>query len=124
MNFEELNIDLGNEMVEVPKHTRDRRFPTITINAKYGRAFFSRSVENNIPAFIKWFLTKDYVVILPAKQTDENAYTISDSMTAGKSTTVPSFITKQNTIASGTYKLLKYKDGFAFRRYSPIEEEA
>ena len=73
-----------------------------------------------VPRFIRWGVTTNYIIGLPASKGDKDAYSAR-----GKDGAVtayfPSALKNEKKLKEGWYKLYKYKDGFAFKRYEPIE---
>lgn len=69
---------------------------------------------------VRVYITPEYIVFLPASELDKEAFKIfvggdKTGMRVGK----PVALTARHP-QTGTYKLLKYKDGFAVKRYEPI----
>ena len=76
---------------------------------------------------VKFFVSPQYVVALPAKTGDRNSYAIrypgrNSGNSRSISTTFPAQLRYEKKLQTGYYRLYKYKNGFAFKRYEPIAE--
>ena len=127
--FEEIVFD--EEIEEVYRLSQVSRlgFPAATFtDSKTGTCYcvyFNMASAKFVPDRIKWGVTTNYVVIMPAKETDKNSYPVRVCNTygSGKQTTFPAALRNYNKLKSGTYKLYRHKNGLALKRYEPIEEE-
>jgi len=73
---------------------------------------------------MKWGVTSEYVVCVPTREGDPHAYMFRPAKAVDAyCARFPSSLSREKKIQIGTYKLYKYKDGFAFKRYEPIQEE-
>jgi len=122
-NFEELDIVFDDaELEEVEKMRLEYPFPAITIGSC--TVYISTLAHKilNDTGYIKYFLTPEYVIVLPATKTEKNAFKVTEYKKAhSRGSAIPAFIKNQKKVAKGTYKCLKYKDGLAFKRYEPVE---
>jgi hypothetical protein len=121
--MEELKIefDLG-ELEEIEK-TFGSKFSYPVVH--FGRTVvFNREADKAglVGEAIRWFVATDYIVGLPAKRDSENAFSLKPTKRDCKSkfACFPVALFREKKVAPGYYKLLKYKDGFAFKRYEPI----
>lgn len=123
--MEELNLDFSlGELEAIEKNISLFTYPVVhfgalvTFNARAGKAGI-------IGEAIKWFVTPEYVIGLKAKKCSENAYAVRKNAANFNcsSAAFPVKLKEEKKLQSGYYKLLKYKDGFAFKRYEPIEME-
>jgi len=123
--MEELKIDFDLGELEEIEKTFGRKF-------SYPAVHFGRSVVFNGEAekagliggeAIRWFVATDYIIGLPAKRDSENAFSLRLTGRKGKSkgTSFPIALLREKKLTPGYYKLLKYKNGFAFKRYEPLE---
>ena len=127
-DIEEVLID--EEIEEVEKRSASYSkydFPVVTLfhTASNYSIYFNTRAARYVPGRIKWGVTSEYVIGLPAKETDKNSYpvrTCKESF-AGKQSYFPSSLRNEKKIRSGQYRLYKYKDGIAFKRYEQLSEE-
>ena len=118
--LEELELDDSEELEELLKltHSYWELFPCITVSDH--TLYFNRMSNAIVPKRLKWFATSELIIGLPASEVDVNSFAVKNyAGTSGKATRFPSFM-QQKKIKRGVYKLYKYKDGFAFKRYEPI----
>ena len=94
-------------------------FPVIGISQQ--AVFFNRYAVDMVPPRIKWFTTSEYVIGIPAARDDRDGY-ITRKVWNEVVVHFPVPLRKQKKIKPGHYKLYKYKDGFAFKRYEQLEE--
>lgn len=78
------------------------------------------------PTHIKFKLSPEYLVILPAKANEQNAFVLHHINGSGKAerSTYPANIRNRKAIKYGWYKCYRYKDGLAIKRYEPLEVSA
>lgn len=122
-NFPELEeLVIDEKLEELIKGANRFSFPTVTLSTT---VYFNIAADPFIPDYIKWSVTPNYVVITPAKKSDLNSYPTRKSRSggAGKATTAPATLTKEKRVKDGTYRLYKYKNGLAFKRYESLEVE-
>ena len=122
--MEELNISL-DELEEIEKFLRSPKFnfPAITVGKE--RIYFNRSCAPFLKDAVKWFASTDYIVGVPAKRSGKNSFAITNKKIGDclfYSATFPVALKMEKKLQPGCYKLYKYKDGFAFKRYEPIAE--
>lgn len=124
----ELNIS-AEELEEVIKYDlAEYGFPVIRLRG--------RSVGFNIAAFplldgvraVRWFTTPEYVIGIPADPEGKNAYMVQktynkeNDKNAYVAAAFPAPLKHEKKIQEGYYRLYKYKNGFAFKRYERIAE--
>lgn len=115
--LDELQID-ESELELILKQNFDMyNFPVVGISSD--NAFFNRHAVSVVPDFIKWFTTSEYVIGLPAPANDKNAYK-ARRVWNKVVTHLPKDLKNNKKIGKGHYRVYKYKDGFAFKRYEPI----
>lgn len=118
-DFEELVIDEGQEFEEIEKYVNVLDTPMAVFN--YG-VYFNKAAQRLIPKYVKWLTNAEYVIGLPAKKDDSNAYgTYRRSDSHGVTTAFPVVLRRDKRLKLGYYKLYKYKDGFAIKRFEPIK---
>lgn len=117
-------IIITENIEEIQKFGFDNRFdyPVITIGEK--TIYFNKLSECLVKDAVRWATAGEYVIGLPCDKSANNAFTIRKAPhnAAGKIAVFPSALRDGKKIQPGTYKLYKFKDGFAFKRYEPIKE--
>lgn len=91
-------------------------FPTVTIGERY--VYFNRLAVKFIPEIGRWATTPEYVLFLPAVAGSADANRVWETA-SGKSTNMARHL-KEKQIQKGCYRLFKYKDGVAFKRYERV----
>lgn len=119
--MEELRIDFElDELEEIEKLFGSKfGYPVVHIG---NIAVFNSKAERAgiIGDAIKWFITPEYVIGVPAKKNSENAFSVYKTNFHCASVKFPSILRDEKKVATGYYKLFKYKNGFAFKRYEPM----
>ena len=126
-NFENALID--EEFEEIVKTIGKYQFPVVHLsivdgNSRNYQMVFNKHATQLVPDYIKWFVSTNYVIGLPVSKDSKNAFKSwqSNRQSYNKSTTVPSALVREKKIKPGDYKIYKYKDGFAFKRYEQLED--
>lgn len=120
MKFEEIELNEDLELVE-KLVGRSVGYPAVTVSNKSNQMYFNKHAWALLPKHVKWLTTTDYVIALPADEKDRNAFSVRrEPECLGAQTFFPVALRKEKKIKDGTYKLYKYKDGVAFKRYEPI----
>lgn len=122
--MEELLLDFDSDELEMLKKFRQKyRFPVVHIGEV--QMCFNAFASAVVPQRIQWFSTGEYFIALPAKANDKGAFIVRTQRIwhECKVATVP-IAMKEKKIKSGYYKVYKYKDGFAFNRYQPLDDGA
>ena len=116
--FEELDLD-GEELEQISKKFGTLfNFPAIHIGNDV--IYYNIASRSIVPKYIKWFTTHEYIIGLPTTKDDKNGYKVrADQYTTFSS--FPAEIRDVKKVKPGYYKLYKYKDGFAFKRYEQCE---
>ena len=126
--MEELfDIDLGDLEEIIKQKLAQYDYPVIHFSTS-GVLFnkpcnaFLQGIET-----IKWFVSSEYIVALPANAGERNAYSLhqTGSKKHGNRSSAASFpaqLRNEKKLHMGYYRLYKYKNGFAFKRYEPIDE--
>lgn len=124
--FEEIDIDLEElETIEKLLNSTSYNFPVAHLGET--TIYFNVKAERIIPDYIKWAVSTEYVIGLPTDKDDPTGYCTNKRAclkkeTSGVTTSFPVRLRKEKKIKSGTYKVYKYKNGFAFKRYEQIED--
>ena len=129
--LEEILID--EELDEIEKqcgYAGKYSFPVVcvvSLNNKTNKALYFNAASNQIvPRAIKWSVSSNYVVGLPTTEDDKNGYLTRHYRhhnTGGIVAHLPSKLANEKKLKTGLYRLYKYKDGFAFKRYERIEDD-
>ena len=121
MKFEE--IELNDELETVEKLVGSSvNFPAVTVSARTNQMYFNVFACGLLPKYIKWATTTDYIIALPAKEKDRHAFaTRKEPNGGGLQCYFPIVLRKEKKLKGGTYKLYKYRDGVAFKRYEPVD---
>lgn len=96
-------------------------FPAITIMEKqmYINAPFSQLIPN--VKYIEFRVSSSYIIMLPQDHASSTAYKVSSCTRGdGKAVSIPASL-KEKRIKRGVYKIYKYKEGWAIKRYEPVE---
>lgn len=122
--MEELLLDIG-ELEEIKKITSFQKWDFPVVYFGNSHVYFNKISDRFLAGnAVRWFASSEYIVGLPAKDNSNNAFTLRKNKTTGVTyTAFPSVLRKEKKLQDGHYKLLKYKDGFAFKRYEQITTE-
>lgn len=98
-------------------------FPVVTIINE--SMYFNIHASKIVPPRVKWIVTPNYIVGLPADENDETAYVMglrkgSDCLRGG---TFPHYMKNDKKIRTGHYRVYKYKNGFCMKRNEQLKEE-
>ena len=119
MDFEELVLDDVGEFELLSKEEMRFQFPMVSVSR--GSIYFNGYASQIVPEYVNWFATTEYIIGLPAKEDDKSAYKVNHHSN-GATSTIP-YRLKQKKLKSGKYAVMKYKDGFAFKRYEPLVDK-
>ena len=124
MDIEELELSSDIELEEIEKLLNKQpyfRFPAISLGDRWVSMNRHAIDSGIVPDFIKWFVTTDYVIGLPGKQNEPNAFKVSKRSDSNLVAFFPTVLKREKKLKPGVYKLMKYKNGFAFKRYEPVD---
>lgn len=120
MKIEEIELDEELELIE-KTFGRKVDFPAVTLTQKSAQMYFNVYARDLVPDHINWSTTTNYVVGLPTNATDKDAFHARKSWKGnGVVCFCPVALLKEKKVKEGTYKVYKYKNGFAFKRYEPL----
>lgn len=124
--MEELNLEFSLDDLEVIERLNNQTaFPFPVVHASKSMLIFNALAEKYLPAsaWIKWFASTEYIVGMPAKPSERNAFKISPPNKKKRCVCArfPDAMAKDRGLKEGYYKLFKYKDGIAFKRYESLE---
>lgn len=120
--FEELVLDDTTTVEEIEKKlSHISEFPCVCINRTM---YFNTLAGSVVPKYVKWLVTTNLLIGLPTDEKDKNGFKTRFSSRARKAviTAFPADMRDRRMIKKGFYKVYKYKDGFAIKRYEPIHE--
>lgn len=115
--FEVLDeLQLDGEEFELIRKRMESQFdePVVTISSR--QAYFNTLAADLVPERIRWYTTTNYVIGLPAEEDDKNGY-IAKKANGAMIAFFPHKLRVEKKVKEGYYKIYKYKDGFAFKRY-------
>ena len=117
VEFEELNFE-EEDLEEVEKKFRYYiNYPLVNVGQ---HLYFNKASAEIIPEFIKWFTTSTLVIGLPTDEHDKNGFR-TRKVRGAVVANLPTVIGKGKKLKRGLYKIYKYKDGFAFKRYEQVK---
>lgn len=125
--MDELSIEFGLDDLEViEKLCNKTLFPYPVVHASKDFLMFNTLSAEYLPSnlWIKWFVSSEYIIGLPASALDKDAFKMSKThggKSKGYTARFPLAMSKERGVREGFYKLYKYKDGIAFKRYEPIQ---
>lgn len=116
----ELNLEgLEFEVIEKLNAFRKFKFPVIYLNSDY--MYCNKAAKSLVGDAVRWYVSTEYVVGLKAPKFSTNAFSVHWRKDIVARMTMPKQLYKAKKLRDGYYKLYKYKDGFAFKRYEPID---
>ena len=118
--LEELFLTDEEELEEVKKYLSF--YMDIPVVSVGHRIYFNVAAAPYIPEHIKWYTTSSLIVGLPASEHDHSAFTVN-THNSGMSSSIPAAM-REKKLQKGIYQLYKYKNGFAIKRYEPLELRA
>ena len=129
--IEEIAIEEEAEEIEKLYIVAAQRFqfPVATISiGKSACITFNKASCDIIPEYIQWSTTATYVIGLPTTASDKNGFKTRHiarrpNQRGYVQAHLPVVLVKEKKIQAGYYRLYKYKDGFAFKRYERMEIE-
>ena len=116
--FEEIFLDEELELI-IKRMAKFQNIPAAHVGERY--IYFNRLSSKIIPDFIKWYTSSNLVIGTPSEKNDYNAYytrRANDTVMAS----IPTTLIREKKIKKGYYQIYKYKDGFCFKRYEPLED--
>lgn len=121
--MEEIVINEEIEEVEKIHYVQRFNFPAATFGKN--TIYFNKAASDIVPRFIKWGTTSEYVVGLPGKEMARNVFAVRPyrQNCKGRVAAFPRELRREKKIREGNYRLYKYKNGIAFKRYEQIGEE-
>lgn len=117
-DFDELVEDLSTEeeFEEVCRGAHKYPFPAINVDERFFT--FNEASWPLVKEYkaVRYYLSKNLVAMMPCRKGSVNSFVfkIKSGMT------IPTAL-QEYKIRPGWYKLYRYKDGVAFKRYEPIE---
>ena len=119
-------ITIDEDLDEVKKAIACEQFQFPVISIRGRSMYFNRParelLENAGAKALRYYTSTNYVIIEPQTTKSFGAFAAPNwKNTNGASVTLPSVLVNEKKIRAGYYKLYRYKDGFAFKRYEPID---
>lgn len=125
MTIEMLELDEELELITKAYSAHQCEFPAVTLytarNSDNAYMYFNKMAAPLVPKKIVWYVSSSYVIGLPAKDGDTVSFITrcSNKYGIGKMARFPSLMKKEKGVGTGVYRVYKYKDGLAFKRYEP-----
>lgn len=122
MNFDLEELQLDEELEDIFRCQTGFRFdfPVISVG---GHHMYFNSISSDLIKDVKYVTIQtspSYVIIRPAARLSTNAFTLTNTNTSVRAVVIPASL-EEKKLKKAVYKLYKYKDGWAFKRYEPIE---
>ena len=122
LDLEEIVIDDDSAFEDVEFRICKYPFPALY----YGESniYFNRKTTDIFrPKKIKFRLSTEYLIVLPAENDEQNAFSVWDSTNKTDTlvSTLPASLKNRRALKRGTYKCYRYKNGLAIKRYEPLE---
>ena len=116
--MDEINFDLG-DLERIKRGTSKYSFPTVTLLED--RFYFNIQAQPHMKDidFLTISTAVDYIVLMPAHM--DSAVSFRLLRRGGWAFMTYPVGLHGAKIKRGVYKLYKYKNGFAFKRYEPLE---
>ena len=118
--IEELTVGEELEVVEKLFSRTNATCPLVNVGEK--TFYFNQLATDVVPEYIKWFTTNDYIIGLPTTEKDKNGYKTWKANSATLAC-FPIKLRSAKKLKQGLYKVYKYKEGFAFKRYEQYSKE-
>lgn len=115
----ELIIDESEEL-ELLKKNAAFYSDTPVVSLGKSQMYFNVAAKPFIPRGVKWYATTSLIIGLPADETQSSVFKINLTGQVGASSIIPATM-RQKKLKPGVYQLYKYKNGFAIKRYEPLE---
>ena len=122
LDLEEIIIDDDSAFEDIEFKLSKYSFPALYFGET--NIYFNRkTTEIFRPERIKFRLSTEYLIVLPAENGEENSFSIwsSSSRTDTLVSTLPANLKHRRALKRGTYKCYRYKNGLAIKRYEPLE---
>lgn len=124
--MDELNLEFSLDDLEIIERLNNTiAFPFPVVRASKQMLIFNSLSKKYLPAsaWIKWFASTEYIVGVPASPSERNAFKVSyhNQSKHCACSRLPQAMSKDRGLKEGYYKLYKYKDGIAFKRYEPLQ---
>lgn len=126
MQIEEITLDEEFELINKGGFI-SYDFPAVSVTDKI--IYFNTKAGRYVPDLILWSTSTNYVIGMPTDKDNRNAYLVKRKKSKKSEgpycvATFPTALKQEKKLHNGVYKLFKYKDGIAFKRYEQIENAA
>lgn len=121
MNFELEELQLDEELETVERSISRYAFPVVSVHGH--QMFFNMHFSKLVAGieYIRISTSPNYVVFQPAKSLSPSSFKLGKPTNYnGRACVIPAAL-KEKKIAHGVYKIYKFNDGWAFKRYEPLE---
>lgn len=119
-NFEEI-FDINEELNEIVRQDGLFDFPTAAFTTD--NIIFNKYATKLVPSdYVKWYVTLNYIIGLPAKKESKNSYKILHSENGSSYGTFPKSMMRDKKVPKWHYKVYKYQDGFCIKRNERLED--
>ena len=123
--MEDLTLDFAEleDLEEIQNCLCRFNFPVVRLGNT--RAIFNKHCAPLMKDSVRWFVSSDYVIGVPAPRGGRNTFNVrlhfgKDGQQTFADAHFPAMLRKEKKVAAGYYKILKFRDGFAFKRYEPM----
>lgn len=114
------NLIEEEEFEAICKNVSKFQFPAIYLGKTFNQIVFNSYASELVPDYIEWFASTNYVIGIPAKANGKNAFKTWGPKKS-RTACAPVALVKEKGLKPGYYKVYKYKNGFAFKRYEQLE---
>lgn len=123
MQIEEITFDEELELINKGGFL-GYGFPAVSVTDKV--IYFNTKAGRYVPNVILWSTSTNYVIGMPTDKDNRNGYLVRHKKSAKSEdsycvATFPSALKREKKLHNGVYKLFKYKDGIAFKRYEQMQ---
>ena len=120
MDFELEELVLDEELEDIERIHSRYNFPVVTLSETH--MFFNYLFANlaNDIEYISFSSSPSYIVLRPAKTVSPTSFRLTRPNYIGRNCIIPAAL-REKKISKGTYKIYKFNDGWAFKRYEPLE---
>ena len=123
LDLEEIIIDDDSAFEDIEFRLSKYPFPALYFGES--NIYFNRKTTDIFrPERVKFRLSPEYLIILPAENGEENTFSVWDSTSRTDTivSTLPANLKHRRALKRGTYKCYRYKNGLAIKRYEPLED--
>lgn len=121
MDFELEELKLDEQLEDIERAGRRYGFPTVTINESH--MFFNLPFAELLREldYIRISSSPNYIVFQPAKTVSPTSFKLGRPRNYPGRTCVIPVALREKKLRKGVYKIYKFNDGWAIKRYEPLE---